>query len=46
MATGALSGAAIADAGRRLAHVGAEVAKLEERWLELTEQIEALQAGN
>ena len=46
MATGKLSGAEIADAGRRLAHVGAEVAKLEERWLELTEQIEALQAGS
>jgi ATP-binding cassette subfamily F protein 3 len=46
MATGRLSGAEIADAGRRLAHVGAEVAKLEERWLELTEQIEALQAGS
>ena len=46
MATGKLGGAEIADAGRRLAHVGAEVAKLEERWLELTEQIEALQAGN
>jgi ATP-binding cassette subfamily F protein 3 len=45
MATGRLSGAEIADAGRRLAHVGAEVARLEERWLELTEQIEALQAG-
>ena len=46
MATGKLSGAEIAEAGRRLAHVGAEVAKLEERWLELTEKIEALQAGN
>jgi len=45
MATGKLSGAEIAEAGRRLAHVGAEVAKLEERWLELNEQIEALQAG-
>jgi ATP-binding cassette subfamily F protein 3 len=45
MATGKLSGAEIADAGRRLAHVGAEVAKLEERWLELNEQIEALQSG-
>ena len=45
MATGDLSGAQIADAGRRLAHVGAEVATLEERWLELNEQIEALQAG-
>jgi ATP-binding cassette, subfamily F, member 3 len=45
MATGKLSGAQIAEAGRRLAHVGAEVAKLEERWLELNEQIELLQAG-
>ena len=46
MATGKLSGPEIADAGRRLAHVGAEIAKLEERWLELTERIEALQAGH
>ena len=45
MATGKLGGPEIADAGRRLAHVGAEVAKLEERWLQLNEQIEALQAG-
>ena len=45
MATGKLSGPEIAEAGRRLAHVGAEVATLEERWLELTEQIEALQSG-
>ncbi|MFL6677555.1 MAG: ATP-binding cassette domain-containing protein, partial [Burkholderiaceae bacterium] len=45
MATGKLTGPEIADVGRRLAHVGAEVAMLEERWLELTEQIEALQAG-
>jgi ATP-binding cassette subfamily F protein 3 len=46
MATGKLSGSEIADAGRRLAHAGAEVARLEERWLELNEQIEALQAGS
>ena len=45
MSTGKLSGPEIAEAGRRLAHVGAETARLEERWLELTEQIEALQAG-
>ena len=45
MSTGTMTGPEIADAGRRLAHVGAEVAMLEERWLELTEQIEALQAG-
>ncbi|MFN0185579.1 MAG: ABC-F family ATP-binding cassette domain-containing protein [Aquabacterium sp.] len=37
-----LDGAAIADAGRRLNHIAAEVAMLEERWLELNEQIEAL----
>jgi len=46
MSTGTLTGPGIADAGRRLAHVGAEVAMLEERWLELTEQIESLQAGS
>jgi ATP-binding cassette subfamily F protein 3 len=45
MATGKLGGPEIADAGRRLAHVGAEVAKLEERWLELNEQIESMQSG-
>ena len=45
MATGTLTGPEIADAGRRLAHVGAEVAMLEERWLALNEQIEALQSG-
>jgi ATP-binding cassette subfamily F protein 3 len=45
MATGKMSGPEIADAGRRLAHVGAEIAMLEERWLALNEQIEALQAG-
>jgi ATP-binding cassette, subfamily F, member 3 len=38
------SGEQFADLGRRLAHVQAEIAMLEERWLELTEQIEALQA--
>jgi ATP-binding cassette subfamily F protein 3 len=46
MAAGRMTGAQIADTGRRLAHVGAEITKLEERWLELNEQIEALQAGS
>lgn len=32
----------IAEAGRQLAHIGAEVAVLEERWLELQQQLEAL----
>jgi ATP-binding cassette subfamily F protein 3 len=45
LASGGLAGSEIADAGRRLNHIGAEVAMLEERWLELSEQIEALQAG-
>jgi ATP-binding cassette subfamily F protein 3 len=45
MAAGAMAGAAIADAGRRLAHANAEIAMLEERWLEVSEKIEALQAG-
>ena len=34
---------AIAEAGRRLNHLQAEVAMLEERWLEVQEQLEALQ---
>jgi ATP-binding cassette subfamily F protein 3 len=45
LATGTLPPAAIADHGRRLNHIAAEVAMLEERWLELQEQVEALQAG-
>ena len=31
-----------AELGRRLAHVGAEVAMLEERWLELQTQLESM----
>ena len=45
LASGALSGDAYAELGRRLAHVQAENAMLEERWLELHEQLEALQAS-
>jgi ATP-binding cassette, subfamily F, member 3 len=45
LATGTLPGPQIADAGRRLAHVGAEVQMLEERWLELQASIEAMEAG-
>ena len=37
--------AAIADHGRQLNHIAAEVAMLEERWLQLHEQIDALQAS-
>jgi ATP-binding cassette subfamily F protein 3 len=34
----------MADLGRSLNHIAAETAMLEERWLELQEQIETLQA--
>jgi ATP-binding cassette subfamily F protein 3 len=44
---GKLDGAAIADTGRRLNHIAAEVAMLEERWLELHGEIDAIVgAGN
>ncbi len=43
LAQGGLAGPAIADAGRRLAHVNAEVAMHEERWLELQAQIEVIE---
>ncbi|MFZ2986836.1 ABC-F family ATP-binding cassette domain-containing protein, partial [Ideonella sp.] len=39
------TGEQFADLGRRLAHVQADIAKNEERWLELTEQVEAIQAA-
>ncbi len=42
MAGGKLAGPDIAEAGRRLTHIAAEVAKLEERWLELQGEIEAI----
>jgi ATP-binding cassette subfamily F protein 3 len=35
-----------AELGRRLAHVNAEVAMLEERWLEAQTELEALQGQN
>ncbi|GAA0746232.1 ATP-binding cassette domain-containing protein [Ideonella azotifigens] len=40
-----LAGPKIADLGRQLSHAQAEIAMGEERWLELTEQIEAIQGG-
>jgi ATP-binding cassette subfamily F protein 3 len=42
LAAGSLSGTDIAEAGRRLNHIAAEVAMLEERWLELQGEIETL----
>ena len=42
LANPALAPAAMADAGRQLAHVNAEVAMLEERWLELQQQLETM----
>jgi ATP-binding cassette subfamily F protein 3 len=44
LAGAALAASAIADAGRQLAHIAAEVAMLEERWLELQQQLEGLAA--
>ena len=44
LSTGSTSPIEIADLGRSLNHIAAETAMLEERWLELQEQIEALQA--
>ncbi len=45
LASGSLDPAAIAEHGRSLNHVAAETAMLEERWLALHEQLEALQAA-
>jgi ATP-binding cassette, subfamily F, member 3 len=45
LADGALSPSAIADAGRQLAHIAAEVAVLEERWLEAQQQLESITAA-
>ena len=42
LAGGTLSGPDIAETGRRLNHLSAEVAMLEERWLELQSEIEAI----
>ncbi len=44
LAGAALPGSEIAELGRRLNHVGAEIAMLEERWLQLQTEIEALAA--
>ena len=44
LAGGKLSGADIAETGRRLNHINAEVATLEERWLALQTEIEAITA--
>jgi ATP-binding cassette subfamily F protein 3 len=45
MASGTVTGSEIADLGRRLNHVAAEIAMLEERWLELQTEIEAITAA-
>ena len=44
LAGGKLGGADIAENGRRLNHISAEVAKLEERWLALQTEIETITA--
>jgi ATP-binding cassette subfamily F protein 3 len=45
LASGTLPGAEIAEHGRRLNHIAAETAMLEERWLELQTEIETITAG-
>jgi ATP-binding cassette subfamily F protein 3 len=45
LVAGGLSSNDLADAGRRLNHIAAETAMLEERWLELQGEIEAITAG-
>jgi ATP-binding cassette subfamily F protein 3 len=45
LAGNSLAPPAIADAGRQLAHIAAEVATLEERWLELHQQLENIAAA-
>ncbi len=45
LAEGRVPVADMADAGRRLNHVAAEIAMLEERWLEIQAQLEALGAA-
>ncbi len=45
LVAGTLAGLDIAEAGRRLNHIAAETAMIEERWLELHAQIEALSSG-
>ncbi len=43
LASGQLGGPQIAEQGRRLNHIAAEVSMLEERWLQLHAQVDALQ---
>ncbi len=45
LAAGTLPGPEIAETGRRLNHIAAEVAMLEERWLELQTEIEQITAA-
>jgi ATP-binding cassette, subfamily F, member 3 len=45
LAGSALAPSAIADAGRQLAHIAAEVAMLEEQWLELQQRLESMTAA-
>ena len=45
LASASLAPTEIAEFGRRLNHTGAEIAMLEERWLELNEQLEQVQTA-
>ena len=44
LASSQVSASEIAELGRRLHHIAAETAMLEERWLELQDQLESMQA--
>ena len=45
LVAGAVAGSEMAETGRRLNHIAAETAMLEERWLELHAEIEAIGSG-
>jgi ATP-binding cassette subfamily F protein 3 len=45
LARGKLPGSEIAEAGRRLNHIAAEVTLLEERWLALNTEIDSITAA-
>ena len=45
LTAGKRAAAEIADTGRRLNHIAAEVGRLEERWLQLQSELEGMQAG-
>ncbi len=45
LSTGTQASSRIADLGRELAHINAEIAMLEERWLDASSELERLKAS-